>query len=376
LVSLFSFALKVLTVVGARPQFIKAAPVSKALRQVGVEEFLVHTGQHYDEAMSQVFFDEMNIPPPDVNLEVGSASHGQQTGEMLIRLEEVMMREKPDCVLVYGDTNSTLAGALAACKLQIPIAHVESGLRSFNRTMPEEHNRVVADHCAEILFCPTQTAVNNLTKEGISKGVHFVGDTMYDAVLQFGEIAKQRSSILASLNLKAKEFILATVHRPYNTDEPEQLANLLSIFHALDETIVFPVHPRTRQKITQLNGALTKKVFSGKIQLVEPVGYFDMLALEQNARLIMTDSGGVQKEAYFFAIPCVTLRPETEWVETVASGWNRVVGTESSRIAVAVRSKDWPAGPPPALFGTGAAAIGITDVLSNCKLNKNSGSSR
>jgi UDP-N-acetylglucosamine 2-epimerase len=359
--------LKVLTVVGARPQFIKAAPVSKALRQIGVREYLIHTGQHYDAAMSQVFFDEMNIPRPDVNLEVGSASHGKQTGEMLIRLEEIMMREKTDCVLVYGDTNSTLAGALAACKLQIPLAHVESGLRSFNRTMPEEHNRVVTDHCSEILFCPTQTAVDNLAKEGISKGVHLVGDTMYDAVLQFGEIANQRSSILGSLNLRAKEFILATLHRPYNTDEPEQLANLLNIFYALDETIVFPVHPRTRQKITQLNGALTKKFFSGKVQLVEPVGYFDMLALEQNARLIMTDSGGVQKEAYFFAVPCVTLRPETEWVETVASGWNRVVGTAKEEIVDSVKASDWPVDTPPKIFGEGDAAREIVGILTKQK---------
>ncbi len=243
--------MKILTVVGARPQFIKAAPVSKALRNAGHHEFLVHTGQHYDHAMSQIFFDELGIPQPDINLGVGSGSHGRQTGEMLIRLEEVIRDQQPDWVLVYGDTNSTLAGALAAVKLHVPVAHVEAGLRSFNRSMPEEHNRVLTDHCADLLFCPTQTAVDNLANEGITQGVYLVGDTMYDAVLQFGELARQRSRILETLGLTPRQYLLATVHRPYNTDNPENLRSIASAFVECGETVIFPVHPRTRVRMEE-----------------------------------------------------------------------------------------------------------------------------
>ena len=254
--------MKVLHVVGARPQFIKAAPVGKALRAAGHTEVLVHTGQHYDDEMSAVFFRELEIPEPDYNLGVGSGPHGWQTGQMLMRIEEVLMAEKPDWVLVYGDTNSTLAGALAAVKLYIPLAHVEAGLRSFNREMPEEHNRVLTDHCSDLLFCPTQTAVDNpstgsghrLAREGITQGVHLVGDTMYDAVLQFAEIACQRSTILQDLGLKPKGYLLATVHRPYNTDVPENLRNILAAFAEIEEPIIFPVHPRTRQRIVEFAG--------------------------------------------------------------------------------------------------------------------------
>ncbi len=243
--------MKVVSIVGARPQFIKAVPVGKALRAAGHTEILVHTGQHYDDDMSAVFFRDLEIPEPDYNLGVGSGRHGWQTGQMLIRIEEVLLREKPDWVLVYGDTNSTLAGALAACKLRIPLAHVEAGLRSFNREMPEEHNRVLTDHCSDLLFCPTQTAVDNLAREGITKGVHLVGDTMYDAVLQFAEIARQRSTILQDLGLKPKEYLLATVHRPSNTDHPDNLRNILAAFAEIEEPIIFPVHPRTRQKMAE-----------------------------------------------------------------------------------------------------------------------------
>ena len=352
--------MKILSIVGARPQFVKAAPVSKALRRAGHIEFLVHTGQHYDHAMSQIFFEEMGIPEPDINLNVGSGSHGWQTAQMLSQLEEVMLRELPDWVLVYGDTNTTLAGSLAAVKLNVPLAHVEAGLRSFNRSMPEEHNRVLADHCANILFCPTQTAVENLKREGITNGVHLVGDTMYDAVLEFSEIARERSTILGDLDLQAQGYILATVHRPYNTDVPENLDSILAAFREIHEPIVFPVHPRTRKKIAELNGKLRDLP---NLKMIEPLGYLDMLLLEQNARLVLTDSGGIQKEAYFFGVPCVTLRRETEWVETVDAGWNVLVGNDRDQICHATNGRHWPSGVPPSQFGDGHAAKRIVSQL-------------
>ncbi|MBE7473074.1 MAG: UDP-N-acetylglucosamine 2-epimerase (non-hydrolyzing) [Anaerolineae bacterium] len=354
--------MKIVTIVGARPQFIKSAPVSKMLRQTGYQEILVHTGQHYDYKMSQVFFEELGIPEPDANLEIGSGPHGWQTGQMLIRLEEILRAEKPDWVLVYGDTNSTLAGAVAACKLQLPIAHVEAGLRSFNREMPEEHNRVLTDHCADLLFCPTQTAIDNLAKEGITAGVHWVGDTMYDAVLQFTEVANQRSTILSDLKLASKGYLLATIHRPYNTDIPENLVNILTAFKEINEPIVFPVHPRTRKKIAELDCRLNVEGLMLNVKLIEPVGYLDMLVLEQNARLILTDSGGMQKEAFFFGVPCVTLRPETEWVETVEAGWNVVVGANKARITAATKEFR-PAGTPPAIFGDGRAGERVMKLI-------------
>jgi UDP-GlcNAc3NAcA epimerase len=354
---------KVLHVVGARPQFIKAAPVGKALWAAGHTEVLVHTGQHYDDEMSAVFFRDLEIPEPDYNLGVGSGTHGWQTGQMLMRIEEVLLAERPDWVLVYGDTNSTLAGALAAAKLHIPLAHMEAGLRSFNREMPEEHNRVLTDHCANLLFCPTQTAVDNLAREGITKGVHLVGDTMYDAMLQFVEIAREHSTILQDLHLKPKGYLLATVHRPYNTDVPENLRNILTAFLEIGEPIVFPVHPRTRQKIAELDGAFNLQPSTRNLGLIDPVGYLDMLMLEQNARLILTDSGGMQKEAYFFAVPCVTLRPETEWVETVHAGWNVVVGANREQIVNAVNGREWSLETPPAVFGDGRAAYSIVAHL-------------
>jgi len=360
--------MKILTVVGARPQFIKAAPVSKALCVAGHTEFLVHTGQHYDYGMSQVFFDELCIPQPDVNLEIGSGAHGQQTGQMLMQIEAVIQAQKPDCVLVYGDTNSTLAGALAAVKLHVPVAHVEAGLRSFNRTMPEEHNRVLTDHCADLLFCPTQTAVNLLAKEGITGGVHLVGDTMYDAVLQFVELARRQSTILEKLNLEPKRYVLATVHRPYNTDEPENLRAILAAFAELDEPVIFPVHPRTHKKIDELD-FVTRRTqrapaeTGAQLAFIDPVGYLDMLVLEQNARLILTDSGGIQKEAFFFGVPCVTLRPETEWVETVETGWNVLVGADQTKIVAAATRQQWPTGSPPSIFGDGEASERIVELL-------------
>jgi UDP-GlcNAc3NAcA epimerase len=317
--------IKILTVIGARPQFIKASLVCKALKEHGgFTETLVHTGQHYDANMSQVFFDELEIPPPHHNLEVGSGGHGEQTGEMLKKLEPIMMSEKPDIVLIYGDTNSTLAGALVASKLHVPVAHVEAGLRSFNRAMPEEINRVIADHLSSLLFCPTQTAIANLKAEGITRNVFHSGDVMYDVALQFAKKAKAKSAILSKLMLKPKEFILVTVHRAENTDDKLRLVSILSALDVLsqDSVIVFPMHPRTKKMV----GSFGLNHLLANIKVIDPAGFLDMISLESSAKLIMTDSGGVQKEAYFHKVPCVTLRDETEWVETVEAGWNVVIG--------------------------------------------------
>jgi UDP-N-acetylglucosamine 2-epimerase len=351
--------MKILTVVGARPQFIKAAPVSRALRR-RTQEVLVHTGQHYDREMSELFFQELSIPEPEYNLGVGSGPHGQQTGQMLIRIEEVLLAERPDWVLVYGDTNSTLAGALAAVKLQMPVAHVEAGLRSFNRTMPEEHNRVLTDHVADLLFCPTLNAVGNLAREGITQGVHLVGDVMYDAVLHNAALAEERSDLLARLGLEPGKYALATVHRPGNTDDPDRLRSILAALADLEMPVLFPVHPRTRQCMARFDLGPESK--SGSLTFIDPVGYLDMLALEKHARLIVTDSGGVQKEAYFFAVPCLTLREETEWVETVEAGWNRLVGADPVAIVQAAYDSR-PTGSPLPVFGDGHAAERIAAAL-------------
>jgi UDP-GlcNAc3NAcA epimerase len=348
--------MKIVTVVGARPQFIKAAPVGKVLRERGHREILVHTGQHYDYRMSQTFFEELGLAVPDVNLQVGSSSHAKQTGQMLIGIEDVLVSEQPDCVIVYGDTNSTLAGALAASKLGVRLAHVEAGLRSYNRSMPEEHNRVLTDHCSDLLLCPTTTARDNLLREGITSGVEIVGDPMYDAVLQFAAIARERSTVLKDLGVQSKGYVLVTIHRPYNTDNPETLKSIMDTMSRIGEPVIFPVHPRTRQRLA-LNAV------SNRVKLVDPVGYLDMLALEQNARLIMTDSGGIQKEAYFFEVPCVTLRPETEWVETVSSGWNVLAGCDSERILENVSRRNWPSEHPPKVFGDGDAALRIAGKI-------------
>ena len=311
---------RLLTVVGARPQFVKAAAISRAVAARGdVEEILLHTGQHFDEAMSKVFFDELGIAAPRVNLDIHGGSHGVMTGRMLAGIEEVILAERPDMVLVPGDTNSTLAGALAAAKLHVPVAHLEAGLRSFNRTMPEEVNRVLTDHVSALLFCPTETAIANLRNEGIVKGVHDIGDVMYDAVL-FAAAQARRSSVLDRLGLEERGYAVATVHRAESTDTRENLAAVISYLkrHARDCPVVLPLHPRTRQQIARWELDL------GAILACEPVGYLDMQRLLQSAAVVYTDSGGVQKEAYFHRVPCVTLRSETEWVETVASGWNRL----------------------------------------------------
>ncbi len=350
--------MKIITVVGARPQFIKSAPVSKAIANAGYEELIVHTGQHYDYGMSRVFFEELGLPEPWLNLNVGSGTHAQQTCQMLAGLEPVLIEQKPEVVLVYGDTNSTLAGALAAAKLQIKLAHVESGLRSFNRQMPEEHNRVLTDHCSDLLFCPTQTAVDNLHHEGLTKGVHLVGDTMYDAVLQFSALAAQRSSIIDQLDIAGKDYLLATLHRPYNTDHPDVLKTIFLAFQMLSDLVIFPIHPRTRLAV-QAAGILV----APNIRLVDPVGYLDMLILEQHAKAILTDSGGIQKEAYFFKVPCLTLRPETEWVETTASGWNTLVGFDPDKISTALHRSIPAALPHPQFYGDGHASEKIVHQL-------------
>jgi UDP-GlcNAc3NAcA epimerase len=323
--------MKVVSIVGARPQFIKAAVLSRELRKEHTE-ILVHTGQHYDANMSDVFFEELDIPKPEYHLGIGSGSHGQQTGAMLAAIEAVLVKEQPDWVLVYGDTNSTLAGALAAAKLHYRVAHVEAGLRSFNRAMPEEINRVLTDHVSDLLFCPTQTAVDNLKAEGIERGVHLVGDVMYEALMWAVERASVTSTILERLNLTPKQYLLATVHRAENTDDPERMAGILEAFNQIDEIIVWPVHPRTREKLKKMNWQR-----GNHLHLIEPVGYMDMAILESAASKILTDSGGIQKEAGWLGIPCITLREETEWIETVSNGWNILVGSNATAILSAVK---------------------------------------
>lgn len=310
----------VFTVVGARPQFIKAAPVSHALVRAGVREILVHTGQHFDALMSDVFFDELAIPKPAYNLEVNSLGHGAMTGRMLEKLEGAMLSEKPDIVLIYGDTNSTVAGALAAAKLHIPVAHVEAGLRSFNRRMPEEINRVMADHVSTLLFCPTSTAVANLAREGVTQGVHAVGDVMYDTTLAAIERSACRSDVLERLQVTPGAYAVSTIHRAENTDDKARFARVMAWLTkaAADMPVVMPVHPRTR-KIMAARG-----VEPANVRLIDPLGYLDMTRLVHHAAHVFTDSGGLQKEAYFHRVPCVTLRDETEWVETVEAGWNRL----------------------------------------------------
>ncbi|WP_353439141.1 UDP-N-acetylglucosamine 2-epimerase (non-hydrolyzing) [Polynucleobacter sp. UK-FUSCHL-C3] len=329
--------MKILTVVGARPQFIKAAAISRVIRDQytnSIEEIIVHTGQHHDENMSQIFFDELDIPKPKFNLEISGGGHGAMTGKMLEGIERVLLQERPDCLLIYGDTNSTLAGALAATKLHIPVAHVEAGLRSFNMRMPEEINRILSDRISSLLFCPTKTAVENLSAEGLKNGVYQVGDVMYDVALFYRERAQKNSLILSSLGLTSKNFALATCHRAENTDDPQRLASILEAFSeiAKDLPLVLPLHPRTKKLITENN--LSSLLDS--IIITDPLSFLDMTALEQGAKIILTDSGGVQKEAFFYNTPCITLRDETEWVETVSLGWNQLVGANTKAIIQAV----------------------------------------
>lgn len=360
--------MKIVTILGARPQFIKAAPFSEAFRKEN-EEILIHTGQHYDTNMSEVFFEELGIPKPDYNLAIGSGSHGLQTGRMLEKIEGLVLKEKPDGMLVYGDTNSTLAGAMAASKLHIPVFHVEAGLRSYNKLMPEEQNRVLTDHISNLLLCPTQTAVNNLEKEGITSGVVNTGDIMYDVVLRNIEISKSRYSDgvwleeIADENgitpsLKEKEYFLATIHRAENTDDHKKLRKIFSAFEKMDKPVIIPLHPRTYKLIDELDIKLSNTT------IIKPVGYLLMLYLTANAYMVVTDSGGLQKEAYFLKTPCTTLRDQTEWVETLENGWNILSSLDVNKISKTVtRELDCLQHPQPLLFGDGNAAEHICQAI-------------
>jgi UDP-GlcNAc3NAcA epimerase len=387
--------MKIVTIVGARPQFIKAAAVSRAIQAYNqrgpstgrfsskkkIHEIFVHTGQHYDTLMDRVFFEELELPHPNYHLGVGSGSHARQTGTMLERIETVLERERPEIVLVYGDTNSTLAGALTAAKLNIPVAHVESGLRSYNRSMPEEINRLITDHLSTLLFCPTPEAVRNLQKEGIKDGrtrsVRKVGDVMYDSILYYSKLAEKKSTILKDLGLfpysdlpnphsaiRIPNYYLATLHRAENTDDPKRLKSILKALSEIgrEMPVVLPLHPRTR-KMMKTYGLFPK---SRGIRWIEPVSYLNMLSLEKNARAILTDSGGVQKEAYWLKVPCFTLREETEWVETVRSGWNVLVGTGARRIVEEVSRLEMRKRPPrrKGVFGDGRASEKVVQILS------------
>lgn len=352
--------MKIVTIIGARPQFIKAAMCSRVFAERGIAELIVHTGQHFDASMSEVFFDELSIPKPAYNLGIGGGSHGQNTGRMIEAIEQVLVSEKPDWVLVYGDTDSTLAGTLAAVKLHIRVAHVEAGLRSFNRKMPEEINRILADHSANLLFAPTQTAVQHLAGEGITgETVHLVGDVMFDAALHFGNLADTQSKLLAALGLQPKSYTLATIHRAENTDDPVRLGAILRGFEDFAHNIVLPLHPRTQSRIDKFGLSLASNV-----QAIDPIGYIDMVMLEKNASLIATDSGGVQKEAYFYQVPCVTLRGETEWTELVETGWNRLAPPIGEvDVSEVMKNALHIAGDIVSLYGDGDAAEKIVNVL-------------
>jgi UDP-GlcNAc3NAcA epimerase len=378
--------MKIVTIVGARPQFIKAATVSRAIKIFNrdrshsgdeVREILVHTGQHYDYLMDKVFFEELRLPEPHYHLGAGSGSHARQTGLMLERIEAVLEKEKPEIVVVYGDTNSTLAGGLAAAKLKIPVAHVEAGLRSYNRAMPEEINRLLTDHLSDLLFCPTAQAVQNLLEEGIKDGrksvVKRVGDVMYDSILYYSQIAENKSTILKDLGLLSNtpnselvtpNYYLVTLHRAENTDDPKRLKSILRALKEIGKNIsvILPLHPRTK-KMIEVHHLLRE---AKGIKLIDPLSYFDMLKLEKNAKAILTDSGGVQKEAYWFRVPCFTLRKETEWVETIQSGWNVLVGTETEQIAEEVKKRVGGRHPSKGtkLFGDGKASEKIVQILS------------
>lgn len=355
--------MKIITVIGARPQFIKAAVVSRAIKNKGHQEILVHTGQHYDAHMSDVFFQELALPTPHYHLGIGGLSHGAMTGRMLEAIEGLLIKEHPDFMLVYGDTNSTLAGALAAAKLHIPIAHVEAGMRSFNRQMPEEINRVLVDHLSQLLFVTSQEPVELLAQEGITEGIHCVGDVMYDAVLAFSAKASE-TDLAVRWGISSKQYALLTLHRAENTDDPELLNTWLEQLELLSEQLplIFPIHPRTALAIQKVRPDWRPP----HIQIIAPLGYFEMLLLQRHAALILTDSGGVQKEALYLNTPCLTLRKETEWGETVAAGWNQLVGNspkELSSYAIKMLQKGF-AAQAPLLYGDGHAAEKIAELMS------------
>ena len=355
-------SVEILSVVGARPQFVKAAPVSMALEVAGLKEFLVHTGQHYDHKMSEVFFTELNMAPPSLNLQVGSGSHADQTAAMLIGLERAIQDEKPDMVMVYGDTNSTLAGALAAAKLNVPVAHVEAGLRSYNRSMPEEINRIVADSISDLLLVPTETARRNLIGEGVSESqIVITGDVMFDAALKFKQLASEKSTILRNLRLIDVPFVLTTIHRAENTDDPARMRAIIEGLRQVAEEIrvIFPMHPRTKGRCADYGIS-----DFGAVEVTEPVGFLDMIWMEANASVVATDSGGVQKEAFFHSVPCVTIREETEWSELVDSGWNRLVSPDTGEtISTAILDARGTSGQAIEPYGRGDASVRIAEAL-------------
>lgn len=351
-------------IVGARPNFIKIAPIIKAIEKNNtrptnrcIQPFLIHTGQHYDFQMSQVFFQELAIPEPDIHLAIGSGTHGEQTGRAVIEIERVFAEHMPDMVMVVGDVNSTLAAALAAAKMRIPVAHVEAGLRSFDRTMPEEINRVLTDHISDLLFCPTPTALENLRREGVTNGVHLTGDVVVDALMGCREAA-EKSQILERMGLSSRQYLVATVHRAANTDERANLLSILGALSASGERVVFPIHPRTRKAMERM--AIEPP--GENVSLVDPLGYVDFLKLVSHARKVLTDSGGLQKEAYILGVPCVTLRENTEWLETLELGWNTLVGCDQGRILAALRDPVTTA-QPRAAYGDGKSSVVIVEIL-------------
>jgi UDP-GlcNAc3NAcA epimerase len=348
---------KILTVLGARPQFIKAAPLSRVLRERHTE-LIIHTGQHYDPNMSDIFFEELNIPKPDYYLRIGSGSHGKQTGAMLNKIEEIVLKEEPDYLMVYGDTNTTLAGALVAAKLHVPVIHVEAGLRSFNKNMPEEINRIMTDHISEYLFCPTDTAVKNLQDENIMNNVYNIGDVMYDAVLYNRSLAEEKSNILSINGLDRNRFYLITIHRAENTDNIQNMKNILEAFSKINTVKVWPIHPRTKHKLSAYGLDFND---IPNLKVIEPVGYLDMLTLEANAQKIITDSGGVQKEAYFMKVPCVTIREQTEWIETLEGEANTITGTSVEKILEGIKKEVSPSYREQ--FGDGKASQKIVKLI-------------
>ena len=361
--------MKIVIVAGARPNFIKIAPILRAIDKhnasaagTAISPILVHTGQHYDYEMSKVFFEDLVLPEPDIYLDVGSGTHAEQTGRIMIELEKVLFDQKPSMVLVVGDVNSTLAGALVAVKLHIPVAHVEAGLRSYDCEMPEEINRVLTDHCSQLLFCPTETAVGNLKKEGITKGVYLTGDVMVDALL-FNKHVAEKSDILKKLGLESGHYLVTTIHRPSNTDVRGNLENIMYAISDSGEKIVFPVHPRTRKALNEY-GVNARR---GNLMVTKPLGYTEFLKLMTHAKKILTDSGGIQKEAYILRVPCITLRNVTEWVETVDDGWNILVGTDKEKIVEAIENFN-PTCKQRDIFGHGTSAISICQIISQMTL--------
>ena len=345
--------MKIVTIVGARPQFIKSATVSRIINQnKEMNEIIIHTGQHYDKNMSEIFFSELNIPEPNYNLEVGSGLHGFQTALMIERIEKILIDEKPDWVLIYGDTNSTVAGALVASKLHIKIAHIEAGLRSFNKKMPEEINRIVSDHISDLLFAPTQNAVELLKKEGLTKNVFLTGDVMFDSVLFYQKKIDDKFQLSQITDLD--DFYLGTIHRPANTDNSKNLQSIFSAFSELDLPIIVPLHPRTKKLLHNIN-------FTNNVKLIEPISYLKMLLLLKNCQKVFTDSGGLQKEAFFLGKPCITLREETEWIETLENNWNFIVGANKVKILEKAKIIDF--GEQKQFFGDGKAAEKIVNFL-------------